>query len=205
MTNKKREWYEGATYHITARGHHRNDIFRDEEDFQIYLTILEEALLYFNSYNYEVLSYCLMDNHVHLILKTGVEPPGRFISRVHSIYARHFNKKYNYLGTLFQKRFDDEIIEDDTYMLETSRYIHLNPVKARMVKTPDEYKWCSYLTYVGLKKEKFINSEVILNYFQYERRFKLYKEFVYKRLKELREELLKEEICENQQNTDTVD
>ena len=139
MTSEKRSWYEGATYHITARGHHRNDIFRDEEDFKIYLIILEEALLYFNNYNYEIIAYCLMDNHVHLLLKTGVEPPWRFIARVHSIYARYFNKKYNYLGTLFQGRYSAEIIENDTYMLETSRYIHLNPVKARMVETPDEY------------------------------------------------------------------
>ena len=149
MTSEKRSWYEGATYHITARGHHRNDIFRDEEDFKIYLIILEEALLYFNNYNYEIIAYCLMDNHVHLLLKTGVEPPWRFIARVHSIYARYFNKKYNYLGTLFQGRYSADIIENDTYMIETSRYIHLNPVKARMVETPDEYKWCSYLIYVG--------------------------------------------------------
>ena len=81
MTSEKRSWYEGATYHITARGHHRNDIFRDEEDFKIYLIILEEALLYFNNYNYEIIAYCLMDNHVHLLLKTGVEPPWRFIAR----------------------------------------------------------------------------------------------------------------------------
>ncbi len=80
MTSEKREWYEGATYHITARGHHRNDIFRDEEDFKIYLIILEEALLYFNNYNYEIIAYCLMDNHVHLLLKTEVQPPWRFIA-----------------------------------------------------------------------------------------------------------------------------
>ena len=134
MTSEKRSWYEGATYHITARGHHRNDIFRDEEDFKIYLIILEEELLYFNNYNYEIIAYCLMDNHVHLLLKTGVEPPWRFIARVHSIYARYFNKKYNYVGALFQGRYSADIIEDDTYMLETSRYIHLNLVKARMVE-----------------------------------------------------------------------
>lgn len=110
MTSEKREWYEGATYHITARGHHRNDIFRDEEDFKIYLIILEEALLYFNNYNYEIIAYCLMDNHVHLLLKTEVQPPWRFIAWVHSIYARYFNKKYNYVGALFQGRYSADII-----------------------------------------------------------------------------------------------
>lgn len=109
------------------------------------------------------------------------------------------NKKYNYLGALFQGRYSAEIIENDTYMLETSRYIHLNPVKARMVETPDEYKWCSYLIYVGEQEENFINSKIILNYFQYDKRFKLYREFVYTKLKELREKLLEEEIKANQE------
>ena len=196
MTNEKREWYEGATYHITARGHHRNDIFRDEEDFEMYLIILEEALLYFNTYNYEVLAYCLMDNYVHLLLKTGVEPPWRFIARVHSIYARYFNKKYNYVGSVFQGRYSADIIEDDTYMLETSRYIHLNPVKARMVETPDEYKWCSYSMLIGEESIKLINGDIILSYFKYERRFELYKDFVEKKLKFLREALSLEDEVE---------
>ena len=74
----------------------------------------------------------------------------------------------------FKEDVRAEIIENDTYMLETSRHIHLNPVKARMVETPDEYKWCSYLIYVGEQEENFINSKIILNYFQYEKRFKLY-------------------------------
>ena len=74
MTSEKRSWYEGATYHITARGHHRNDIFRDEEDFKIYLIILEEALLYFNNYNYEIIAYCLMDNHVHILIRLCFKP-----------------------------------------------------------------------------------------------------------------------------------
>ena len=77
------------------------------------------GFLMFNTYNYEILAYCLMDNHVHLLLKTEVQPPWRFIAWVHSIYARYFNKKYNYVGALFQGRYSADIIEDDTYMLET--------------------------------------------------------------------------------------
>ena len=177
MTSEKRSWYEGATYHITARGHHRNDIFRDEEDFKIYLIILEEALLYFNNYNYEIIAYCLMDNHVHLLLKTGVEPPWRFIARVHSIYARYFNKKYNYLGTLFQGRYSAEIIENDTYMLETSRYIHLNPVKARMVTHPEDYLWSSYQTVIGIADDRITEKKKTLAYFSKNSVF-YYREFV---------------------------
>lgn len=186
---RKRIWYNGATYHITARGNRRNDIFRDEEDFQVYLMFLEEALFHFSHYNYKLIAYCLMDNHVHLMIKTDNKPLGVFIARLHSRYTRYFNKKYNYIGHLFQDIYFAEIIEDDTQMLETSRYVHLNPVKARMVDFPLDYKWSSYPMLIGKNEEKLINSEILLNYFKYEIRFKLYKEFVEKKLKSLREAL----------------
>lgn len=197
MTKLKREWYEGASYHITARGNRRNNIFRDEEDFQVYLTLIEEALFHFSHYNYKLIAYCLMDNHVHLMLKTENNPPGVFIGRVNSIYTKYFNKKYNYIGHLFQDRYFSEIIEDDTQMLENSRYVHLNPVKARMIEWPDEYKWSSYSMLIGEVNSRLIDEDIILNYFKYERRFELYKEFVDLKLKSLREKLQNELLEEN--------
>lgn len=196
MTNPKREWYEGAVYHITARGNHRNDIFRDEEDFQVYLTLLEEAIFFYGDYNYKLISYCLMDNHVHLMIKTDKNPLGILISRIHSIYTKYFNKKYNYIGHLFQDKYHSEIIEDDVQMLETSRYIHLNPVKAKMVDIPEEYKWSSYNMLIGKIEERLISSEILLNYFKYENRYKLYKEFIYKKLKSLKILLGEEDVIE---------
>lgn len=85
-----------------------------------------------------------MDNHVHIMLKIEKRPSGELISRVHSIYTKYFNKKYNYIGHLFQDRYYLELIEDDSQLLETSRYVHLNPVKTSMVEMPNEYKWSSY-------------------------------------------------------------
>jgi len=144
MPTPKLIWYEGAIYHITTRGNHRNDIFRDEEDFQVYLTVIEEGLIYYSHLNYELITYCLMDNHVHLIIKTGKEPLTKIMRRINSIYTRYFNKKYNYIGHLFQAKYFAEVIEDDKQILETSRYVHLNPVKAKMVHIPEEYKWSDY-------------------------------------------------------------
>ena len=138
MATPKLIWYEGAIYHITTRGNHRNDIFRDEEDFKVYLTISEEALIYYSHINYKLVAYCLMDNHVHLMIKTDDKPLANLISRISSIYTRYFNKKYNYIGHLFQDRYYSELIKDDKQMLETSRYVHLNPVKAKMVEKPSE-------------------------------------------------------------------
>lgn len=174
MTYKARVWYPNSSYHITARGNHRNDIFRDEEDFKIYLTLLEEAIEYFKN-KFSVVCYCLMDNHVHIMLEAKDIHYKYFITRINSLYAKWFNKKYNYIGHLYQDRYFSELIENDAQALETSRYIHLNPVRANMVNMPEEYKWSSYLMYIGNEKEKIIVSESILNYFKNR---KLYKIFV---------------------------
>ena len=120
MTRKKIEWYEGTMYHITLIGNRRNNIFKDEEDFQVYLTMLEEALDYYESYNYRTMSYCLMDNYVHIMLKTDKKPPEELISRVNSIYTKYFNRKHNYIGYLFQGRYYSELIENDSQLLENS-------------------------------------------------------------------------------------
>ena len=178
MTTTQRVWYEGAAYHNTARGNHRNDIFSDDEDFQYYLTVLEGALLYYGNHNYQLICYCLMDNYVHLMIKTDDKPLANLISRISSIYTRYFIRKYNYIGHLFQDRYYSELIEDDKQMLKTSRYIHLNPVKAKMIETSSEYRWSSYTMFIGKKEEKLINSEIVLKYFKYEERFMLYKEFI---------------------------
>lgn len=189
MTISKIVWESGMTYHITTRGNRRNDIFRDEEDFQVYLSMLENNLVYYSNFNYRLVAYCLMDNHVHLVIQIDKEPLKRFMARLNSMYTKYFNKKYNYIGHLFQARYFAESIEDDVQLLEVSRYVHLNPVKARMVEWPDEYKWSSYSMLIGEKYAKLIDEEIILNYFQYNRRFELYKEFVEKKLKSLKENL----------------
>ncbi len=177
MTNKARVWFPHSAYHITARGNRRNDIFKDEEDFQVYVTLIENALEYFEN-QFELICYCLMDNHIHLLLEAKDKHIQFFISRINSIYAKYFNDKYNYCGHLYEKRYFSELIENDSQMLDTSRYIHLNPVKANMVKKPEEYKWSSYSMYIGLEKEKLINSDKILNYFKKEERKKLYQKYV---------------------------
>jgi len=151
--------------------------------------MLEEALDYYESYNYKIIAYCLMDNHVHIMIKTDKRPPGELISRVHSIYTKNFNRKYNYIGHLFQDRYYSELIENDRQLLETSRYVHLNPVKARMVEMPSEYRWSSYPMLIGEKDIKLIDNEILLKYFKKENRFRLYKEFIESKLKSTREQL----------------
>ncbi|MHC1749585.1 MAG: transposase [Cellulosilyticaceae bacterium] len=166
MARKKRDWYENACYHITCRGNHRNDIFKDDSDFGMYLEIINNVLSHFKQTPYMVASYCLMDNHVHLLLKTSSLELGPFMKRLNMLYAIYFNKKYHYIGHLFQDRFFSEIIADDTQLLETSRYIHLNPVRAKMVIFPEDYAWSSYKTLIGLEAQPIVASNIILQYWK---------------------------------------
>ncbi len=178
LPTPKVPWFPGSSCHITARGNHRNDIFRDGEDFQYYLILIEEALDHFKYDRYKIICYCLMDNHVHILIETKDKPPGKFIGRVNAMYAKYFNKKYNYIGHLFQDRYHPQFIETDAQMLEASRYIHLNPVKANMVEKPEEYQWSSYSMYIGERKEKIICSDKILCYYKEADKRELYKNFV---------------------------
>ncbi|AKA70859.1 transposase [Clostridium scatologenes] len=177
MPRKKHEWYIDSKLHVVARGNHRNDIFKDETDYELYLNYIKEAMEYYEN-KYYIIAYVLMTNHVHLIIKTKDLDISNFIKRVHSRYAWNFNKKYKYIGHLFQDRYRSELIEDDKYMLEASRYLHLNPVKANMVEKPEDYRWSSYSMYIGEKKEKLIITKEVLSYFQKGNERELYKRFV---------------------------
>ncbi|WP_298846850.1 transposase [Clostridium sp.] len=192
MTNKKRESYPGSAFHITARGNHRNDIFRDDEDFQVYCSFLECAIEYFKG-QFQIYCYCLMNNHVHILIKTEDIHIGYFIARVHSTYARYFNTKYKYIGHLYQDRYHTEIIENDAQMLTTSRYIHLNPVRANMVNKPEEYKWSSYGIFMGIVEERFTVSLNILCYFKSDNSKELYRNFVESAIK-IKVDEVKEEV-----------
>ncbi|GGC85150.1 hypothetical protein GCM10007216_14830 [Thalassobacillus devorans] len=92
-----------------------------------------------------------MTNHVHLLVETIKHPTHTFIRQAHSHYAIYFNKKYDYVGHLFQGRYKGQPIPDITAFLQISRYIHLNPVRANLTATPDTYKWSSYPQYLSLK------------------------------------------------------
>ncbi len=180
LVRKKCEWYPGATYHITTRGNRRSDLFKDGEDYVIYLAIVKEVK---DKLGFELYCYCLMTNHVHLEIKTLEISISTIMKRINQIYAQYFNKKYNYIGHVFQDRYHSEIIKDDSQILTTTRYIHLNPVRAKMVKNPEEYEHSSYSMYIGNKKEKLITSERVLSYFKEDLKRELYRGFVEKSIK----------------------
>lgn len=130
------------------RGNNRKNIFLKEDDYQNFLKIIVNAA---DAYNFKVHLYCLMTNHIHLVIEVGDIPISRIMQSIASRYARVHNKKYDKIGHLFQGRFKSKLITDDHYLLELCYYIHMNPVKAKMCKSIDEYKWSSHHGYQSQK------------------------------------------------------
>ncbi|MCK9267929.1 MAG: transposase [Alkaliphilus sp.] len=164
MARVAREKSGTGIYHVMLRGINRQTIFEDNQDRVKFLETLER---YKDACEFELYSYCLMDNHVHLLMKETVESISRTIKRICSSYVHWYNAKYERCGHLFQERFKSEVIETDSYFLTVLRYIHQNPVKAKIVKTVAEYKWSSYKEYIG--KSRFVDVNLGFNYFSKDR------------------------------------
>lgn len=145
MPRHARQKSESGIYHIMLRGINRQVIFEDEEDN---LKFLETLKNYKAISEYKIFAYCLMSNHVHLLLKVEKEDIDLIIKRIASSYVYWYNWKYKRNGHLFQDRFKSEPVEDDAYFLTVVRYIHQNPIKAGLCKNIDGYKFSSYNEYV---------------------------------------------------------
>ncbi len=145
--------------HVIQRGNNREPCFDSEKDYAIYLAKLSE---YADQFKVEIHSYVLMTNHVHLLvtpkLGNGVSLMMQALGRY---YVRYFNKRYKRTGTLWEGRFKSSIIDSDLYFLTVSRYIELNPVRAKMVQHPSQYKWSSFDSNAGLKPNKIIKPHAI--------------------------------------------
>ena len=144
---------EGFPHHITQRGNRRQKVFFSESDYQRYLDLLR---LHSKLFNLDIESYCLMPNHVHLILVPHKKDNlALAVGRTHQKYTSIVNKRENWRGYLWQGRFSSFIL-DEKYLLAATRYVLLNPVKAGIVKKPWDYKWSSARHHLGLKKDPII-------------------------------------------------
>jgi REP element-mobilizing transposase RayT len=163
MARPLRIEYPGAFYHITARGNERKDIFWDERDKERFLAYLETAVV---RYKAVIHVYCLMNNHYHLLMSTPAGNLSQIIRHINGAYTIFFNKRHHRFGHLFQGRYKAILVDADVYAAELSRYIHLNPVRAGLVKLPGEYPWTNYLCYIGEKKApKWQTMDWLLGYF----------------------------------------
>lgn len=163
MPRRARIKGEFSTYHVIQRGNERKNIFQGDDDKSRFLETLDRMKI---KYNFLIYAYCLMDNHVHLIINDNGNDISQIIKSINISYAYYFNRIYKRCGHLFQDRFKSERIDDDVYLMEVSRYIHNNPVKAGMVKEPLDYKWSSYGVYTGSQKDirRLVDKSRILGY-----------------------------------------
>lgn len=164
MPREAREKSKTGVYHIIWRGANRQEIFHDEEDLIKYHDILKKYKLKCELTFY---AWCLMGNHVHLLIKEGNEDISITMKRIGVSYAGYYNWKYRTNGHLFQDRFKSEIVENDQYLLTVVRYLHQNPVKAGMVNQAGEWKWSSCRGYYGkeLYPENILDVQFVLRKF----------------------------------------
>lgn len=153
MPRQSRQRSFSGIYHIMMRGNEKRNIFLDDEDRYKFIDILYNKKMLSN---YCLYAYCLMSNHVHLLLKENDEDISLCLKRINISYACYFNKKYDRVGHLFQDRFRSECINSDSQLLSALRYIHNNPIKAKMVMHPEDYIWSSYNIYMDVMKNLYL-------------------------------------------------
>lgn len=156
MARKPRIEYNGAFYHVITRGNQRQKIFKDKQDYTKYLKVLSD---YKDRYKYFLYAYVLMNNHVHLLIQTQEIPLSKILQGINQRYTIYFNKKYKTIGHLFQGRYKAILCDKDEYLLTLIKYIHLNPVRAGIVKNADKYEWSSHHFYI----EKHSSGDIIID------------------------------------------
>lgn len=160
--------YEGAWYHVMNRGANRQKIFKTIQQRKAFLSLLEEIT---DNFLAEIHAYCLMDNHYHLLIRTQLANLGRCMRHLDGVYTQKFNRSEKRDGSLFRGRYKSILIEENVYLLQVSRYIHLNPIKAKLCKTPEQYEWSSFKYYSTLEEQnipeqyKWLKTNFTLNFF----------------------------------------
>jgi REP element-mobilizing transposase RayT len=140
VPRKPREELEGGLYHVSARGNGKQRVFVDDCDRRMYLLLLKREI---EHRNWRCLAYCLMDNHVHLLVETPQANLGRGMQRLHSTYAQYFNERHEQVGHLFQGRYNAVRIKDDEQLWTTLAYIAANPVRSKLCAYAADWPWSS--------------------------------------------------------------
>jgi len=162
MARQPRILSSTGIYHVMLRGNERKSLFLDNEDRRRFLATMSSKKA---EASFMLFAFCLMDNHVHLLIREGSEPLAVTMKRINGSYAYYFNQKHNRIGHLFQDRFKSVPVENEQYLLKVVRYIHQNPVKAGMVGDPSEYRWSSQTAYTDSTSNHLVDSEFVLAMF----------------------------------------
>lgn len=163
---------------MITRGNQRQQIFNSTEDYERYLKILEDYKL---KYDFLLYAYALMENHVHLLVETNTIPLSKILQGITQRYTIYFNHRYAMVGHLFQGRYKAILCEKDPYLLALVKYIHMNPVRAGIVKSPGTYPWSSHRYYYGQAKGRgIVDSEPVMKIFGEDRKkaIRAYREYM---------------------------
>jgi len=146
MSRPLRIEFPGALYHVTSRGDRKEDIYEDDLDRIRFLETLGDVA---NTYNWACYAYCLMGNHYHLLIETPDGNLSKGMRQLNGVYTQASNRRHQRVGHLFQGRYKAILVEADSYLLELTRYVVLNPVRAGFVALPEDWPWSSYLAMFG--------------------------------------------------------
>lgn len=141
MTRPLRLEFPGALYHVTSRGNRQHPIYRDDSDRRAWQDALALAC---KRHNFVVHSFCQMGHHFHLLVETVEANLAQGMRQLNGVYTQHFNRRHRLVGHLFQGRYKAILVQKESYLLELCRYIALNPVRARIVPSPDDWQWSSH-------------------------------------------------------------
>ncbi len=163
MARPLRIEFAGALYHVTSRGDRREPIFDEVSDFNLFLTVLAQTI---DRFNWVCHSYCLMTNHYHLVIETPDGNLAKGMRQLNGVFTQASNRKHRRTGHLFQGRYKAILVDSDSYLLELSRYVVLNPVRVAMVEQADHWPWSSYRPTVGLEDQpRWLTTDAILTHF----------------------------------------
>lgn len=178
MSRPLRIEFAGALYHVTSRGDGQEVIFLDDEDRHRFLDVLSDLV---HDFNWAVHAYCLMDNHYHLLIETPEGNLSKGMRHLNGVYTQRFNRRHGRVGHVFQGRYKAIIVQKESYLLELARYVVLNPVRAGMVHTPDQWPWSSYRATARLcEKPSWLTVDWLLATFSehHSKAIRLYTDFV---------------------------
>ncbi len=159
MARKPRIHYPGAFYHVILRGNNCQDIFYSKSDRTWIYLLFQEGI---ERYRHRIHAFCLMTNHIHLIIQVSDIPLAKIVQNISFRYTRYINKRKNRIGHLFQGRYKAILIDADCYLLELVRYIHNNPLRAGIASQPEQYQWSSHRAYIGQQKIAWLLIDSVL-------------------------------------------
>lgn len=184
MARKPRNFYEGGVYHLTQRGNNKAYIYDEQLDKAMFCSIVRDTK---TVYPFDLLYYVLMDNHYHMIVRMREVPIGKVMHRINLYYSKYYNQKYNRSGSIFEKRYASVVIKDRLQYLNTLFYNAYNPVKAKIVKHPKDYRWCAHMEVVS-KQSYIVNRIAMLSLIDkdLERARQTYEDLLDERIKGIR-------------------